>query len=106
MTNGNEAFDLVVAGSGGGGMMAAVYAASRGLKVLVAEKDDVLGGTSALSGGGVWVPFNRIMAAAGVEDTPEKAREYLANVLGNWIRPEMVEAYLANGPEMVEFLED
>ncbi len=106
MTEEYETFDVVVAGSGGGGMMAAVYAASRGLKVLVVEKDDVVGGTSALSGGGVWVPCNRIMAAAGVEDSPEKAREYVANVLGNLIRPDMVEAYLANGPEMISFLED
>src|SRR5258708_24029631 len=70
-------FDVVVVGSGAGGMLAACRAADRGLSVVVLEKSDVYGGTSAVSGGGIWVPCNHHIAEMGATDTREAARTYI-----------------------------
>ncbi len=70
-------FDVVVVGSGAGGMLAACRAADRGLSVVVLEKSDVYGGTSAVSGGGIWIPCNHHIAELGATDTREAARTYL-----------------------------
>ena len=69
-------------GSGAAGMTAALTAAHHGLRVVVIEKTDTFGGSTARSGGGVWVPGNEVLRRAGVEDTPEQARAYLAFVAG------------------------
>ena len=72
--------DVVVAGSGAAGMTAALTAVHLGLSVLVIEKAGFFGGSTARSGGGTWAPGNTVLRHAGVTDTPEQARAYLAHV--------------------------
>lgn len=97
--------DLLVLGSGAAGATAAITARSLGLDVILAEKTSFFGGTAAVSGGWLWIPGNGVAARAGVTDTVEAAREYLAREAGNAFDPERVDAFLAEGPRMVEFME-
>ena len=99
-------WDAIVVGSGAAGLTAAVTAARRGLKVLVVEKTAVFGGTTALSGGGIWIPGNHHQLAAGLPEPAGAARRYVAGVVGEDLRSEVLDAYLDAGPEMVRFLED
>ena len=92
--------DVVVAGSGAAGMTAALTAANLGLSALVIEKAGSFGGSTARSGGGIWAPGNSVLRAAGVKDTPEQARAYLAYV-AEGIPAERREALLAHGPDML-----
>ena len=98
--------DLLVVGSGAGGLAAAVTARSHGLEVLVVEKEPVFGGTSAWSGGWLWVPCNPLALRAGVQDSVESARRYLEGELGGHFEPRKVDAYLRHAPEMVSFFEE
>jgi succinate dehydrogenase/fumarate reductase flavoprotein subunit len=98
--------DVVVLGSGGAALAAAVTAADAGLKVIVLERDRLLGGTSAISGGALWIPGSRQAVAGGCTDSIENARTYLRNVLGASYRSDIVEAFLQRGPEALAFLED
>jgi succinate dehydrogenase/fumarate reductase flavoprotein subunit len=75
--------DLLVIGSGAGGLSAAVTATWHGLKVIVAEKEPVFGGTTAWSGGWMWAPRNPLAKRAGITEGPEAPRNYLRHVLGN-----------------------
>ena len=72
-----QEFDVVVVGSGAAGMVAALTAAHQGLSTVVIEKAPHFGGSTARSGGGVWIPNNEILKRDGVTDTPEAARTYL-----------------------------
>ena len=92
--------DVVVAGSGAAGMTAALTAAHLGLSALVIEKAGSFGGSTARSGGGIWAPGNSVLRAAGVADTPEQARAYLAHVAGD-VPAARREALLEYGPEML-----
>ena len=96
-------FDIVVAGSGAAGLTAALAAAHRGLRVVVIEKAGTFGGSTARSGGGIWVPGNEVLRRAGVADTEEQARAYLAHVAGD-VPPARQQALLAHGPAMVSFV--
>lgn len=98
--------DVLVIGSGAGGMAAAITAKLHGLDVIVAEKADVFGGTTALSGGGMWVPNNPVSARLGLTDSVDDARRYILDEAGNYARMEMVDAFLENGPRMVSFFEE
>lgn len=98
--------DVLVVGSGAGGLATAVTAAKRGLKVIVAEKEPVFGGTTARSGGWLWVPMSPHAVAAGVKDSKEAARRYLQHEAGNQFNPETVDAFLENGPKAVAFFEN
>lgn len=98
-------YDLVVIGSGAGGLAAAVTARKQGLDVLVLEKESYYGGTTARSGGWLWIPCNPLAARAGVVDSPAKARTYLQHEAGNHFDAERVDAFLEQGPRMVEFFE-
>jgi len=98
--------DVVVLGSGAAGLAAAVVAATSGAKVLLAEKAPVFGGSTAMSGGVVWIPCNPMMADIGITDTRDAARSYLGSVLGNKVRWELVDAFLDNGPDMVRFMHE
>lgn len=99
-------YDVIVIGSGAGGLTTAIVAALDGLKVLVVEKTSSFGGTTALSGGAPWIPNNRHMAALGQEDSVDAAKAYLRSVLGNYYNETKVSAYLESGPEMIAYLED
>jgi len=101
-------FDVVVVGSGNGGLTAALCSYEMGSKdVLVIEKSDLYGGTSSISGGGVWIPGNRYAKAAGAEDSAAKAKTYLRQLITEEEVPEyQLDAYLENGPKMVDFLHE
>ncbi|MGH3734676.1 MAG: 3-oxosteroid 1-dehydrogenase [Micromonosporaceae bacterium] len=97
-------YDLVVVGSGAAGMTAALTAAHRGLSVLVIEKAGLFGGSTARSGGGVWIPNNHVLARDGISDTPEAARRYLAHIVGDGSPDANQRAFLKHGPEMLSFV--
>src|ERR1700739_4339520 len=77
----DEMFDFVVIGSGGASMSAAVLLRSLGKTVAILEKTGLVGGTTAVSGGVMWIPNTRYMRSAGVEDSAQRAEEYLAAVI-------------------------
>ncbi|MDM4770670.1 FAD-dependent oxidoreductase [Solimonas sp. SE-A11] len=103
-TSFDQQFDVVVVGSGGGGMTAALCAQSLGLSAVVIEKSDKYGGTSAVSGGGIWIPNNDDIARTGGSDSYEEALTYLKTIVGNEVPQERIEAYLKNAPEMVRYM--
>jgi 3-oxosteroid 1-dehydrogenase len=98
-------FDVVVAGSGAAGMTAALTAAHQGLRVLVIEKADKFGGSTARSGGGVWIPGNEALARANIADTPAEAASYLKHVAGDDVPEARQRAFLAHGPDMLSFVQ-
>ncbi len=95
--------DVLVAGSGASGMSAAITARYRGLDVLIVEKEPRFGGTTARSGGWLWIPGTSLAQAYGIEETPEQARTYLRNEAGNNFDAARVDAFLSAGPEAVDF---
>ena len=98
-------YDVVVLGSGAAGFAAAVSAACLGLTVLLVEKAATFGGTSAISGGAVWIHDSDQARAAGIQVPAEQTRTYLKAVVGKGYRPELVDAFLARGREALAFLE-
>jgi 3-oxosteroid 1-dehydrogenase len=105
MTTNEETHDIVVVGSGGGGLVGAYVAASRGLRTLVIEKTGLAGGTTAYSGAGLWFPGSAPIARAGVEDDVENARTYLRDVVGDSSRERLQDAYLEAGARLIDELE-
>lgn len=97
--------DVLVVGSGAGGLSTAVNAAHRRLDVLVVEKEPVFGGTTARSGGWMWIPCNAPAKRAGVKDSPDMARTYLRHEAGDHFDERRVDAFLEAGPKAVEFYE-
>ena len=95
--------DLLVVGSGAGALSAAVTAAHLGLQVVVVEKDAVLGGTTAWSGGWMWIPRNPLARAAGIDEDLEEVRRYLRHITGEHYDAARLEMFLAHGPQMVDF---
>jgi succinate dehydrogenase/fumarate reductase flavoprotein subunit len=99
----DQVVDVVVVGTGAGGMAAAVAAKKMGLEVLILEKEPLYGGTTARSGGVLWVPNNRISTYKPGPDTLDDARNYLRHECGEYYDSDRVEAFLAHGPRMVDF---
>lgn len=99
-----QEYDVIVVGSGAAGMVAALTAAHQGLSTIVVEKAPHYGGSTARSGGGVWIPNNEILKRDGVKDTPEAARQYLRAIIGDVVEPERIDTYLQRGPEMLTFV--
>lgn len=97
------ACDLLVIGSGAGGLSTAVTAAHLGLKVIVAEKDPHFGGTSAWSGGWMWIPRNPLAVEAGITEDIDKPLSYLRHELGEQFDETRARSFLENGPRMVDF---
>lgn len=100
-----EQFDVIVVGSGGG-LIGAYAAAKRGLLTLVIEKAPWIGGTTAYSGAGIWLPGNPAILRAGIEDSPDAARPYLDAIVGDDAPVELREAFLQCGPPMIAELEN
>ncbi len=99
--------DVVVVGTGGAALTAATLAHDGGAEVLIIEKEPMLGGTTAVSGGGVWLPGNHVMAAAGVEDSREDALAYIHRVTGGLVPdPDLLEVFVDTAPEVLRYLED
>ncbi|WP_431025109.1 FAD-dependent oxidoreductase [Halomonas sp. H5] len=99
-------YDLVVVGSGAAGLAAAVTAAYHGLRVVVVEKAETLGGATAWSGGWMWTPLNPLAKAAGIDEDPETVRTYLRHELGERYDAAKIDAFLDAAPEMVAFFHD
>ncbi len=97
--------DLLIAGSGAAGLAAATVAAHRGLRVVLAEKAQVLGGTTAWSGGWIWAPGNPVCARNGIHEASDAPKRYLQAVLGNAFNEDLASAFLSAAPEMVDFFE-
>ena len=98
----NPEFDFVVVGSGAAGMTAALTAARRGQSAVVIEKTEYFGGSTARSGGGVWIPGNAVLRKAGRADTPRQASDYLAYVAGESVPASLRAAFLEHGPAMLD----
>lgn len=96
-------YDFVVVGSGTG-MLAALAAAEAGLSVLIVEKTQYFGGSTALSGGGFWIPNNELLKRAGADDSPDRAREYLRTVTAGETPESRWETHLVHGPAAVDVL--
>ncbi len=97
--------DVLVVGSGGGALIGAYVAASKGQKTLLIESTDRFGGTTAYSGSGMWLPCNAVLRRAGVTDTMDKARQYYHAVVGDRTPRALQDAYLDNGAPLVDYLE-
>ena len=98
--------DVLVVGSGAGGLSAAITAQYLGCQIIVVEKQAVFGGTTARSGGWLWVPGNPLAAREQTEDSIEDARRYIAHQAGNLFAARRVDAFLANAGKMVSFFEE
>jgi len=104
MTSWDHETDLVVVGSGGGGMTAALTAKLEGLDSLILEKTEYYGGSTAVSGGGIWIPNNHLMAEAGIDDSTDNVRTYMKNTVGDRTPGENQEAFIIHSPEMIQYL--
>ena len=99
-------YDVIVVGSGAGGMTAALCCKAQGLSALVIEKQDLYGGTSAVSGGGIWIPCNEDIPKVGGSDSFEEALTYLKGLIGDAVPQPRIEAYIRNAPGMVRFIKE
>jgi len=107
MTDWDTSVDLLIAGSGGGGMVAALATLDAGLEPLIVEKQALVGGSTGLSGGMVWLPNNPLMRRDGIPDSHEDGLAYLADVVGDIGAPSSParrEVFLTAGSEMLTFL--
>ncbi|MCP9273219.1 FAD-binding protein [Mycolicibacterium arenosum] len=97
--------DVLVVGSGGGGMTAALKAKADGLDTLIVEKSPQFGGSTALSGGGIWVPGAPSQRRAGYTPAPDGVFDYLKRITGGLVSDARLRAYVDEAPEMMDFLE-
>jgi 3-oxosteroid 1-dehydrogenase len=106
MTGWDEVVDFLIIGSGGGSMCAALVCKEMGKTPLILEKEDKVGGSTAMSGGILWIPANPVMVRAGVKDSYEQGLAYLDALVGDKpsSTPARKHAYLSTGPELVEWL--
>ncbi|PPJ34485.1 3-oxosteroid 1-dehydrogenase [Nocardia nova] len=99
-------YDVVVVGSGAAGMTAALAAAHHGLRAVLIEKAAHYGGSTARSGGGVWIPGNKALRASGRPDDREEARRYLHSIIGDVVPKEKIDTYIDRGAEAFDFVLD
>lgn len=103
MAEDNITVDVLVVGTGASGMATAVTAASKGLKVLVVEKEPRFGGTTARSGGWLWIPGTRLATEQGIVEPPGAAKAYLKHEATTHFDEKRVDAFLENGPKAIDF---
>src|SRR3954464_1494310 len=96
-----ETYDVVVVGSGSAGAVSALRAAELGLSVLIVEKAHKYGGTSAVSGGVLWVPNHKL---TNNDDNREQTLKYLNSIIKSSIQRDRLDAFLDEAPQMVKFL--
>ncbi|WP_067517386.1 3-oxosteroid 1-dehydrogenase [Nocardia uniformis] len=101
-----RSYDVVVVGSGAAGMTAALTAAHNGLRAVIIEKAAHYGGSTARSGGGVWIPGNKALKAAGRPDDREEARTYLHSIIGDVVPKDRIDTYIDRGAEAFDFVLD
>ncbi|MFF0818655.1 FAD-dependent oxidoreductase [Rhodococcus sp. NPDC003318] len=99
-----DTYDVIVVGSGAG-LVGAVAAAARGLRTLVIEKTEFIGGTTAYSGSGLWLPGNAAERRAGLDSGPDEARPYLDAIVGEDAPASLREVFLRVGASMIDELE-
>jgi len=99
-------FDVIVVGSGAGALLAAICASDAGLKALVIEKTGLVGGTSAISGGGIWIPDNYDMPKAGLSDSVEAAFGYVKACAKGLASDERILAYVETARQMAQYLKE
>lgn len=105
-SNNNEnQYDVIIVGSGAGAMTSAIFAADKGNTVLIVEKSDKYGGTSAISGGGIWIPNNDEFKALGGNDSFQKALTYVKEASQGTVEESRIRAYLENAPKMIRELQ-
>ncbi len=97
--------DLLIIGSGAGGLTSAIIAKDLGADVLVIDKSDLYGGTTAMSGGNVWIPCNPQMEALGYSDTQQEAMTYLKHTVGKDVPEDKLRCYLQSGPALIRYLQ-
>ncbi len=97
--------DVIVIGSGAAAFSAALTAAIGGLEVLIVEKSEFFGGTTAISGGALWIPESTHAKKAGLPDDRDQVLTYLKSVIGDHLQQDKVDAFLNAGPEALDFLE-
>jgi 3-oxosteroid 1-dehydrogenase len=102
--NWDEEVDFVVVGSGAGAMTAAWRAHKLGASVLVLEKTDLFGGSTAMSGGAMWVPCNHQIAGRGIDDSRDDALTYLRGITKGRVADDRIVAYVDTAPEMLREL--
>ncbi|GCD89283.1 3-oxosteroid 1-dehydrogenase [Nocardioides sp. LS1] len=98
--------DVVVVGAGGAGMTAALAAASHGLETVLLEKSAWFGGSTARSGGGVWIPGNYALREAGQADEPAESKRYLDAIVGDVVPKTRRDTYVDRGPEVMDFIRE
>jgi 3-oxosteroid 1-dehydrogenase len=101
----SECYDVIVAGSGIAGLSAALAAADAGVSVAVFEKDDLIGGGTCLSYGGIWVGCNHLARSAGISDTRDAVRNYMRFVAGGSADDELMDTFIDQSPLAVEFFD-
>jgi len=101
----NRECDLLVVGSGAAGLACAITAKKRGLDVVVIEKEPVFGGTTALSGGVLWIPLNHHGRQQNPQDTVDAVRTYMMEETGSYFDDAAVATFIEQGPKMVDFFE-
>ena len=99
-----QEYDLIVVGSGAGALLGAIRAQEQGLKTLLVEKTDLFGGTSALSGGGIWIPLNYDQKNSGIKDDLETAFSYMKRCVRGMATDDRVLAYVETASKMAEYL--
>ncbi len=99
-----DTVDVIVVGAGGAGMTAALAARKHGLDTVLIEKSGYFGGSTARSGGGVWIPGNYALRDAGQADAPEQAKLYLDSIVGDDVPKARRDTYIDRGPEVMDFI--
>ena len=104
--NWDQQADVVVVGSGAAGLTAAILAHDHGARVLIIERTDKVGGTTAVSGGGIWIPLNHRMGEMGFSDTRQDALTYCTKLAMGRVEPDLIETFVDTAATMIRYLED